>query len=105
MQITFRQGGGIAGVSPPPVVIEVDQLPENEANAWRDLITAADFFTLQSTGPSAAGADRLEYTIAVAVNGQYHEVTVSEDLVPEKLQPLVFRLRQALKDHLKKRKR
>lgn len=103
MRITFRQGGGIAGVSPPPVVIEVDQLPENEANAWRDLITAADFFTLQSTGPSAGGADRLEYTIVVEAEGQCHEVILSEDQIPKNLEPLVLRLRQSLKDRLKKR--
>ena len=59
MRIQFEQSGGfVAGVRRPPVTIDTDALPPEEAKKWQELVTAADFFNLPATSSSSGCAGR-----------------------------------------------
>lgn len=100
MRIIFQTEGGVAyfpGLA-KPVEIDIDALPQAQADALQGAITDAAFFELPAhvNVPQRGAADVHTYTITVEANTRRHTVRVS-DPPPEKLGPLIKQLRAAAK--------
>jgi hypothetical protein len=96
MRIQFEQSGGfVAGVRRPPVTIDTDALPPEEAKKWQELVTAADFFSLPATGSSSAARDAFSYRVTVESGGKQHSIQTQSGSVLAALAPLIEKLRQA----------
>jgi hypothetical protein len=95
MRIQFEQSGGIvAGVRRTPVVVDTATLPPEEAKAWHDLVTAANFFDLPASTPAGNARDAFSYQVTVESGGRQHTVQTQGGPVPAALSPLIERLRQ-----------
>jgi hypothetical protein len=96
MKIEVKRSGGVAGLRLPPVTVDSDRLPADDARKLQELIGAADFFNLPPKSPTPPrGADRIQYTVAVDTGDRRHQVQLSEDQMPEGLQRLVDWLAEA----------
>jgi hypothetical protein len=96
MQIEIEMDTGLAympGLA-KPVTIEVDQLPEQEAQQLRGLVAAARFFDqpAQLAPATTRGADLRSFTITVTEGTQRHTVTVKEPIEDEPIRRLVRHL-------------
>jgi hypothetical protein len=59
-------------------------------------VEKADVSKLAAEPPSQSrGADRFQYHLVVEHDGARHELTVSEDQIPDELRPLVDRVKAA----------
>jgi hypothetical protein len=93
MKISYRRTGGFAGMV-MSFDIDTEALPVEQAEEIQDLVSAADFFSLPPTIPSAApGADRFQYKLTVESEAGQHTVDVGEAGVPEDLWPLLDKIR------------
>ncbi|UFS72589.1 hypothetical protein LPW11_10420 [Geomonas sp. RF6] len=89
MQIFFEQSGGFGGLR-FHVAVETEKLPAEEADRVKGLLAEADFFHLPGRIVSPRPQpDRYQYFLKVEGEGKCHEVTVSEEAVPEHLAPLI----------------
>ncbi len=96
MRIHFEQSGGfVAGVRRPPVIIDTETLPADEAKKWNDLVTAADFFNTPSTIPPGAARDAFSYLVTVESESKQHTIRTQGGSVPAALSALIERLRQS----------
>ena len=89
MRISFERSGGFAGITMKTAVDEKDLAPD-EAQKLRQLVEEADFFNspgkIVSPSPQP---DRFQYELRLEEKGRQHAVTVSEEVMPAKLKPLV----------------
>ncbi|MGB7573906.1 MAG: protealysin inhibitor emfourin [Thermodesulfobacteriota bacterium] len=89
MRISFERSGGFAGIIMKTAVDEKDLAP-GEAQKLRQLVEEADFFNspgkITSRSPQP---DRFQYELRLEEKGRQHAVTVSEEVMPAKLKPLV----------------
>ena len=68
---------------------EKDHAPD-EAQKLRQMVEGADFFSLSKRiVPRSPQPDRFQYDLKLEVSGREHTVTVSEEVLPEKLKPLI----------------
>jgi emfourin len=89
MKITFEQSGGFAGLHLSED-IDTDELKPVEAVELLRLVDDANFFALPELIASPTPQpDRLVYTVCVSMNTGAHTVTVSEEVLPSGLKPLV----------------
>jgi hypothetical protein len=93
MKIHFVRGGGFAGLN-LAVDLDTGSLVREEALEIEELVAESRFFDLPSRVVSGSiGADRFEYRIQVSSGSRRaHTVTIAEQNVPERLQPLLVRL-------------
>jgi len=93
MKISYRRTGGFAGMF-ITYDIDVDTLPPAEVDELGDLVTNADFFNLPSEIRSVAPSnDQFQYSLTIETNEIQYTVDVGDGAVPEKLQPLLNKLR------------
>ena len=93
MKIHFVRTGGFAGLQ---LALDLDtgSMRRAEALEMEQLVSESEIFDLPSRGVSVSrGADRFEYRIQVSSRSRgAHAVTMTEETVPERLQPLLARL-------------
>src|SRR5438093_12303211 len=93
MRVQFQTDGGLA-VFPrlqKPISIDVDALPEADANRLRQLISAVGFFHLPGHigTPPRGAADMRQYTITIEDGRRRHTVRVTEPVTDATLQELL----------------
>jgi len=89
LRISFERSGGFAGITTKTTVDEKDLAPE-EAQELRQLVEGADFLNLsEKIMPRSPRPDRFQYELSLEESGRQHKVTASEEVMPEKLKPLV----------------
>jgi len=79
-QLTLARSGGVAGIRPPPKVLDTAALPEAAARRIEELLEEADFFALPSELPEqSASADNFQHSLTVRhAGGREHTVTFTE---------------------------
>ena len=93
MQISYQRTGGFAGMV-MSFVVQTETLPPEDANDLKNLVKAADFFSLPSRIVSDGPArDQFQYQVAITAEGQQHTVEVGDAAVPDSLWPLLEKLR------------
>ncbi len=76
--------------------IDLDALPEDQADELEELLKEADFFELPSDLTRTEMPDSMTYNITVISDEHQHSVRCSDTTVPEDLHPLLDELiRQA----------
>ena len=89
MRISFERSGGFAGITMKTAVDEKDLAP-GEAQKLRKLVEEADFFNLSGKMMARSPRpDRFQYELKLEGDDRQHTVTVSEEVMPVKLKPLV----------------
>jgi hypothetical protein len=93
MKISYRRTGGFAGMV-MSFDIDTETLPVEQAEEIQGLVSAADFFSLPATIPSAApGADQFQYKLTVESEEGRHTVDLGDAAVPDDLRPLLDKIR------------
>ena len=70
--------------------IDEKDLAPDEAQNLRQMVEGADFFNLsKKIMPRWPQPDRFQYDLRLEESGREHTVTVSEEVLPEKLKPLI----------------
>ena len=87
MKIDFERTGGFAGMR-MAILIDVDSLPDQEAQALRKLVKNADFFSFSDVSSGKAVPDSFQYRISIEDNQQKRTVEVGEMSLPDGLRPL-----------------
>ena len=78
------------------VTIDMDDLPEDRAEALGNLLDEANFFELPADLTSPAMPDAFTYNITVFSEDEQHSVRLSDASAPDDLRPLLEELsRQA----------
>jgi emfourin len=89
LRISFERSGGFAGITIKTTVDEKDLAPD-EAQRIRQLVEEADVFNLpRKIMPRSPRPDRFQYELSLEESGRQHTVTMSEEVLPVKLKPLV----------------
>ena len=95
MRIHFDRKGGFANI-PLTATIDVDRLPQADADHVREIVAAANFFSLPSQITSSTPApDRFHYTVTVETPEQTHKVSIDESAVSPSLKSLIEMLSSA----------
>lgn len=93
MKISYRRTGGFAGMI-LSYDIDVNTLPPDQAQELETLVSQADFFTLPAEiSAETAGTDQFQYTLTVETGQSQHTVECGDAAMPEKLWPLVNKIR------------
>jgi hypothetical protein len=100
MKIDFERTGGFAGLR-LAVSVDVDNLPDQEAQALRKLVNDADFFNFSDAHPGKAVPDSFQYKVTIENNQQKRTVQVGDMSVPDKLRPLIDDLNQRARSQRK----
>jgi hypothetical protein len=74
------------------LVIDVDDLPADQAASLQRLLDQADFFNLPANLASPALPDEFLYKISVELDSRSHTVQVNETAAPDSLRPLLSEL-------------
>ncbi len=89
MRISFERSGGFAGITMKTAIDEKDLAPD-EVQKLRQMVEGADFFNLsKKIVPRSPQPDRFQYELKLEEKGRQYAVMVSEEVMPEKLKPLV----------------
>ena len=92
-KILFERTGGFMGRK-VSVTIDLDDLPEEQAEALDELLDEADFFELPADLTKPAIPDAFTYNITVFSDDEQHSVRVSDATAPDDLRPLLEELSQ-----------
>lgn len=90
-KILFERTGGFMGRK-VSVTIDLDDLPEEQAEALGELLDEADFFELPDDLTKPAIPDAFTYNITVFSDDEQHSVRVSDATAPDDLRPLLEEL-------------
>jgi hypothetical protein len=91
-RIAFERSGGFAGIS-VRTDVDIAELPEDEAEEYRSMLTGLDLAALARPPVERAGQpDRFQYDISIEQGDQVYQMSYGENELPEQLQPLVRRL-------------
>ena len=93
MRISFERSGGFMGLK-SSLTINLDELPENQAQTLRRLLDEANFFKLSENPPSESVPDGFQYIIIVETDKIVHTVHTIDTTAPDKLRPLLQELSQ-----------
>jgi len=94
-KIYFERTGGFMGRK-VSATIDLDDLPDDQAEALGELLGKADFFELPPDLTRPAMPDAFTYNITVSSEERQHSVRVSDATAPDDLRPLLEELsRQA----------
>ena len=74
------------------VTIDLDDLPEEQAELLSEMLDDADFFELPPDLTKAAMPDAFTYNITVSSEERQHSVRVSDTTAPDDLRPLLDEL-------------
>jgi hypothetical protein len=90
-KILFERTGGFMGRK-VSLSIDIDDLPEEQADLLDDLLDEADFFDLPVDLTKPAIPDAFTYNITVFDDDEQHSVRCSDTTAPEDLRPLLEEL-------------
>jgi len=94
-KIFFERTGGFMGRK-VNATIDLDDLPDEQAELLDDLLDDADFFELPADLTRPTMPDAFTYNITVSSEERQHSVRVSDATAPDDLRPLLEELsRQA----------
>lgn len=94
-KIFFERTGGFMGRK-VSASIDLDDLPDEQADLLDDLLDKADFFDLPADLTQPAVPDAFTYNITVSSEERQHSVRCSDATAPDDLRPLLEELsRQA----------
>ena len=94
-KIYYERTGGFMGRK-VSVTIDLDDLPEDQAELLDDLLDEADFFELPADLTKPSMPDSFTYNITISSEKGQHSVRVSDTTAPDDLRPLLEELsRQA----------
>ena len=98
MRIQFERTGGFAGIRLAVNLTDAD-LPEDEWQALQSALQQAGFFELPPKIAGGGQPDRFTYQVTVESETRSHTVELSEDAIPEKVQPLIQQLNLLARKH------
>lgn len=90
-KIFFERTGGFMGRK-VSVTIDLDDLPDEQAELLDDLLDEADFFELPADLTRTAMPDAFTYIITISSHKGQHSVRVSDTTAPDDLRPLLDEL-------------
>jgi hypothetical protein len=94
LRIELTRSGGYAGLTSKLGELDTAELPEEDAREVEKLVQQADVPSLLADSPmEGEGADRFQYHLAIEDDAGRHELTMSEDRLPDQLRQLVERVR------------
>ena len=94
LRIELTRSGGYAGLTSKLGELDTTELPEAEAREIEAMVEKADLPQLLAASPiRGKGADRFQYDLAIEDESGRHELSMSEDEIPDELRPLIDRLR------------
>jgi hypothetical protein len=93
MRINFERSGGFMGLK-FSLTIELDELPQDQAQTLRRLLDEANFFTLPENPLTSPAPDGFQYVIIVETDKITHTVHTSDTTAPDELRPLLQELSQ-----------
>jgi hypothetical protein len=94
LRIELTRSGGFAGLTSKLGELDTSELPEAEAREIEVMVEKADVPKLVAASPARGkGADRFQYDLAIEDESGLHELSMSEDEIPDELRPLIDRLR------------
>ncbi len=100
MRITFERSGGFMGLK-SSVVIDLNELPLDQAGTLRRLLDEAHFLTLPENPPTHPNPDGYQYAITVETSTITHTVHTSDVNAPSELRPLLEELSQRARSQRK----
>ena len=89
--ITFERTGGVVG-NDLHLDLDLNALPEDEAQHLQKLIDEADFFSLPEQPTASFTPDEFKYAISVNSGQTTHTVHTSDSTMPKNLLPLAKEL-------------
>ena len=89
--ITFDRTGGVVG-NDLHLDLDLNTLPEDEAQHLLRLIDEADFFSIPEQPTASFTPDEFKYTVTVNTDQTTHTVHTSDSTVPKNLLPLAKEL-------------
>jgi hypothetical protein len=89
-QLVLARSGGVAGIRPPPKVLDMASLSASAAGRIESLLASADFFSLPAELPERAPSpDNFQHSLTVhRADGHVHTVTFTETSASEALREL-----------------
>jgi hypothetical protein len=90
-KILFERTGGFMGRK-VSVSIDLEDLPDEQAEALDEMLDEADFFELPDDLTRPAVPDAFTYNITVFSDDEQHSVRVSDATAPDDLRPLLDEL-------------
>ncbi len=91
MQIKFERSGGLMGRK-VNFSIDLDDLPDDQASSFKQLLNQADFFNLPENLVSKPVPDEFTYIITVEAGTSRHMVRLSDSSMTDSMRPLVQNL-------------
>ena len=91
MRIVFEQTGGFMGRT-VNLVIDLNELPPEQASMIRDLLQEAHFLDLDQDLAPRPMRDAFNYRITVETESAEHTVRVNDANAPSNLRPLIQEL-------------
>ena len=89
--ITFERSGGVVG-NDLHLDLDLNSLPEDEAQHLLKLIDEADFFSVPEQTAEQFAPDEFRYKIEVNAGQTSHTVHTSDSTIPKNLLPLAKEL-------------
>jgi len=89
--IKFQRSGGVVG-NEIHLDLDLNTLPDDEAQHLIRLISEADFFKIPENPGAQATTDEFQYIITVQAGKSNHTVRVTDTTMPQNLIPLVKEL-------------
>ena len=98
-QLTLARSGGVAGIRPPPKVLDTAGLTAPAAQHIEELLVKAGFFALPAELPERSPTpDSFQHSLTVRhAGGREHTVTFTEGAASEALREL----KRLVRDHAK----
>jgi hypothetical protein len=90
-KIFFERTGGFMGRK-VSTTIDLDDLPDKQAEFLGELLDEADFFELPADLTKPAVPDAFTYNITVSSEERQHSVRCSDTTAPDDLRPLLEEL-------------
>ena len=89
--IIYKRSGGVAGNN-QDFTLDLNTMPEDEAQHILQLITNANFFNLPENLVAQPSPDEFEYTLTVEAGNSSHTIHCTDTTMPKPLRPLVKEL-------------
>jgi hypothetical protein len=96
-KISFKRSGGFMGRTMESD-IDLNQMPEDEAQELQRLILETNFFNIPQNLIAPSRHDEYEYTVTVDAGNSHHTVHTTDSSAPENLRPLLEKLSSLAKE-------
>jgi hypothetical protein len=90
-KIFFERSGGFMGRK-VTATLDLNELPNEQAEALEEMLDEADFFELPADLTRPPMPDAFTYTITVSSEARQHSVRVTDTTAPDDLRPLLEEL-------------